>query len=147
MSSERSDAFLYMCAVWLCLSNKPASPTIRPPPLARTPRRTELDYGLGKREEGGSVEAVLVVADPPALARLVSAATGGSSSNSSSGDDAGSGGSEDGTAAAAADGCVVVEVDGWNEGVAAEQQKILDSWRSLRPRLAGAKKGARASLH
>ena len=101
------------------------------PQITHLSRRTELDYGLGKREEGSCLEQILIVAESAAVSRLVAAT---SSANG------GGGSSPGGTPGVdTSGGCVVVEVEGWNQGVAEEEQNVLDSWRSLRPRLAAAK--------
>ncbi|KAI8466647.1 MAG: hypothetical protein J3K34DRAFT_55283 [Monoraphidium minutum] len=100
--------------------------------------RTELDHGLGKREEGAGLESILVMADAAAVSRLAAAA-------------AAAGGGEAAAAAAAAaeaaagGACgVEVAVEGWNQGLAAEQQRALESWKALRPRVAALQEGARA---
>jgi len=65
------------------------------------------------------------VAAAPCIAALLGALDDGSSGGSSS-----AGGSSGGG------GVVEVVVDGWNEGLAVEEQKVLESWRSLKPRVA-----------
>lgn len=103
-------------------------------------RRTELDYGLGKREEGRNVEHILVVAEQPCLSRLAAAAETAAEHAAAA---ANSG--ADGVGMAAEGGCwIEVVVDGWNEGVAVEQQKVLESYWQLQPQVE-IKQGARAA--
>jgi hypothetical protein len=93
-----------------------------------TRRRTELDYGLGKRDEGRETEHILVAAAAPCLERLAASAAAA----------AGGGG---GGAPAGGGAGVEVAVQGWNQGVAAEQQRTLGSWRELRPAVRAAAAG------
>jgi hypothetical protein len=114
----------------------PHNTHLQHPPTAPSPvpsqRRTELDYGLGRRAEGKATENLLVVANAAAIGRLV----GALSPTGSSGDGTGSSGSSGSSGGSSAGGVVEVAVDSWNLGVAADQQKALGSWRSLKPRVA-----------
>ena len=107
----------------------PAPRAAAPPrraPAAAPRRRTELDYGLGGRGDAPREEALLVVAEPGALRALLAALGPGG----------GGGGAAAAAAAAAAGAVLEVRAGGWNQGVAAEQQRALPSWRDLRPALA-----------
>ncbi|GBF91916.1 hypothetical protein Rsub_04640 [Raphidocelis subcapitata] len=100
--------------------------------------RTELVYGLGRRE-AAEPEEVLVVAPPDCLAALL-AALDSPGGGGGGGGVAGSGAGFQG-GALGGDALVELEVDGWNVGVAAAEQQQLGSWRDLRPRRAAAAAG------